>query len=134
MVHFAEISQAPSSYSMLQHIGRVATPKLVPTNCLRYLQTTLIMGSGGLVSEFMWGIADLYICIYKHFVPSFKRFYGWVRKYIINGDKNLPNLYAFWDVTEKKPYIMFIGDISRFSLITLRNTKNRKKWKFLLQN
>ena len=28
---------------MLQDIGRVAAPKLVPRNCLRYLQTTLIM-------------------------------------------------------------------------------------------
>ena len=46
----------PSPYSMLQYIGRVATPKLVSRNCLRYLQTTLIMGGGGLVSEFMWGI------------------------------------------------------------------------------
>ena len=36
----------PSFYSMLQYIGRVATPKLVPANCLRYLQTTLIMGDG----------------------------------------------------------------------------------------
>ena len=53
MVHFAEINQAPPPYSMLQYIGRVATPKLVSRNCLRYLQTTLIMGGGGLVSEFM---------------------------------------------------------------------------------
>ena len=53
MVHLAEINQAPSPYSMLQHIGRVATPKLVPRNCLRYLKTILIMGGGGLVSEFM---------------------------------------------------------------------------------
>ena len=56
MVYFAEINQAPEPYSMLQYIGRVATPKLVPRNCLRYLQTTLIMGGGGLASEFMWGI------------------------------------------------------------------------------
>ena len=47
MVHFAEINQAPSPYSMLQHIGKVATPKLAPRNCLRYLQTTLIMGGVG---------------------------------------------------------------------------------------
>ena len=53
MVHFAEINQAPPPYSMLQYIGRVATPKLVSRNCLRYLQTTLIMGGGELVSEFM---------------------------------------------------------------------------------
>ena len=46
MVHFAEINQAPSLLSMLQHIRRVATPKLVPSTCLRYLQTTLIMGEG----------------------------------------------------------------------------------------
>ena len=43
MVHFPEINKAPSPYSMLQHIGRVETPKLVPRNCLRYLQTTLGM-------------------------------------------------------------------------------------------
>ena len=43
----------PSPYSLLQDIGRVATPKLVLRNCLRYLQTTLFIGEGGLVSEFM---------------------------------------------------------------------------------
>ena len=53
MVHFIEINQAPSTYSMLQHIGIVVTPKLVSRNCLRYLQTTLIMGGEGLVSEFV---------------------------------------------------------------------------------
>ena len=46
MVLFAEINQAPTPYSMLQYIGSVATPKLVPRNCLKYLQTTLIMGEG----------------------------------------------------------------------------------------
>ena len=56
MVHFADINQVHSPYSMLQDIGRVATPKLVPRNCLRFLQTTLIMGGWGLVSEFMLGI------------------------------------------------------------------------------
>ena len=35
----------PSPPSMLQYIGRVATPKLAPENCLRYLQTTLVMGN-----------------------------------------------------------------------------------------
>ena len=44
MVYFAKINQVLSPYSMLQHIGRVATPKLMPLNFLRYLQTTLIMG------------------------------------------------------------------------------------------
>ena len=53
MAHFAEINQAPFPYSMLQYIGGVASPKLVPRDCLRYLQTTLIMEGGGLVSEFM---------------------------------------------------------------------------------
>ena len=52
MVYFAEINQAPSLYSMLQHVERVAKPKLVPRTYLRYLQTTLIMGGGGLVLEF----------------------------------------------------------------------------------
>ena len=58
MVHFAGINQDPPSDSMLQHIGRVATRKLASRNCLRYLQTTLIMGGGELVSEFMWGIVS----------------------------------------------------------------------------
>ena len=53
MVHFAEINQVPSPYSMLQHIDRVVTPKIVPRNFARYLQTELIMGGGGLVLEFM---------------------------------------------------------------------------------
>ena len=53
MVHFAEINQDPPHYSMLQHIGREATPKLLSRNCHRYLQTTLMIGGGGLVSEFM---------------------------------------------------------------------------------
>ena len=53
MVHFVAINQVPPPYSMLQYIGGVATPKLVLRNCLRYLQTTLIMGGEGLVSEFM---------------------------------------------------------------------------------
>ena len=56
MVHFAEINQAPPLYSILQYIGRVATSKLVPRNCLRYLETTLIVGGEGLVSKFTWGI------------------------------------------------------------------------------
>ena len=56
MVHFSEINQALSHYSMLQNISRAATPKLLQRNCLRYLQITSIMGGRGLVSEFMWGI------------------------------------------------------------------------------
>ena len=48
----------PSPYSMLQYIGRVATPKLMPRNCLRYFKTTMIMGGGGLILEFMWCIVD----------------------------------------------------------------------------
>ena len=53
MIHLVEINQVPSPYSILQDIGKVATPKLVPRNCLGYLQTTLIIGGGGLISEFM---------------------------------------------------------------------------------
>ena len=51
MFHIAEINQAPPPYSMLQYIARVATPKFVPRNCLRYLQTTLIMRGERLVSR-----------------------------------------------------------------------------------
>ena len=56
MVYFAETNQAPLPYSMIQHIGMEIIRKLVPINSLRYLQTTVVMGIGGLVSEFMWGI------------------------------------------------------------------------------
>ena len=59
MVHFTEMNQVPSPYSMLQDIGRVATPKLVPRSSFRYWQITMKLGEGGLVSEFMWGIADI---------------------------------------------------------------------------
>ena len=58
MVHFAEINQVPSPYSMLQDIGRVASPNFVPRNCVRYFQTKLKMGGVGWVSEFMWGIVS----------------------------------------------------------------------------
>ena len=34
MVLFPDINQTTSPYSMLQHIGRVATPKLVPRNVI----------------------------------------------------------------------------------------------------
>ena len=50
MVRFAETNQTPSPYSMLQHIGREATPKLATRTCLKYLQTILILfffGGGG---------------------------------------------------------------------------------------
>ena len=63
MVLFAEINQAPSPCSTLQHIDRAATPKLVPRNCLRYMQTTLIMEGVGLISEFMWGIVASYVSL-----------------------------------------------------------------------
>ena len=53
MVHFAEINQPLFPWSILQHIARVATPKLLPRTCFRYLQRTLIIGGLGLVSEFM---------------------------------------------------------------------------------
>ena len=42
---------------MLQHTGKVATPKLVPRNCLRYFQTTLIMEGGGLISD--WDLCEV---------------------------------------------------------------------------
>ena len=53
MVPFAEINQEPTSYSMLQHIGRIVVPKFGSRNCFGYLQATLIMEQGRLVSEFM---------------------------------------------------------------------------------
>ena len=56
MIHFAEINEVLSHYSILQHIGRVATPKLVPRNCIRYLQTTLIMWRLGSVPKFISAI------------------------------------------------------------------------------
>ena len=53
IVIFSEINQVPLPYSILQCLGRIATPKLVPRNCIIYLQTAFIMEGGGLVSEFM---------------------------------------------------------------------------------
>ena len=43
--------QCVSRFVILQHLGRVATPTLVSKNCFKYLQTTLIMGGGELVSK-----------------------------------------------------------------------------------
>ena len=48
MVHFAETNQAPSAYSILQHIYRIATSKLLSRSCLRYLQAALIMRGKGI--------------------------------------------------------------------------------------
>ena len=42
---FMEIAEINQDL-MLQHIGRVATTKIVSRSCLRCLQTTLIMGVG----------------------------------------------------------------------------------------
>ena len=53
IVHFAEINHAPPANSMLQNIEEVATPKLAPRNCLRYLQISLIFRGRRLGSEFM---------------------------------------------------------------------------------
>ena len=54
MVRFAEINQTPSPYSMLQHIGREATPKLATRTCLKYLQTILILFFFGGVVGLGW--------------------------------------------------------------------------------
>ena len=96
MLHFAEINQASSPYSMLQDIGRVATPNLVPRNCLRYLQTTLIMGEGGLVSEFMWGIG---LGIY-------------VRYCLKKSMKNKGRFGKTWNFFYLKPTILDVWDMS----------------------
>ena len=66
MVHFAEINQAPPPCSMLQYIGRVATPKPVPRDCLRYLLTTLIMGEGDWsqnLCEVLWFVKSIFVKI-----------------------------------------------------------------------
>ena len=57
-VHFGDVNQAPSTHLILQHIGKVATKKLVPINCLKYLQTALIIRGRGLVSKIKWIIVD----------------------------------------------------------------------------
>ena len=61
-------------YSLLQYIGRVATWKFVPRNCLRY---NIDNGEKGLVPEFMWGIAlfFIFLFIYLFFWWMFKFFY-----------------------------------------------------------
>ena len=42
-----------SQFTMLHKVARVAKPKLVPQNCLRLLETTLVMVGGRFISEFM---------------------------------------------------------------------------------
>ena len=46
-IHLEERDQFSAPFTMLQYIGRAAVPKFVPRNCLRYFETTLIMGGGG---------------------------------------------------------------------------------------
>ena len=63
MFHFIEVNQTPPPNAMLQDVWREATTKLATTNSPKYLQTTLLMGWGGLVSELwsmwrMWGIVE----------------------------------------------------------------------------
>ena len=41
MVHFAEINQAFPPYSMLQHIGRVATPMLLSNKLSQILANNI---------------------------------------------------------------------------------------------
>ena len=59
---------------MLQQVGRAATPKLVPRNCPRCLQTTMTMGGGGLVSDFMWGIAATQNKTFDNLARKLKKF------------------------------------------------------------
>ena len=47
ILHFAELNQTPPLLNV-EHVGRIATPKLVQGKCLRYLQTTLILGERGI--------------------------------------------------------------------------------------
>ena len=49
----------PPPYSMLQHIGRVATPTHVPKNS-QILANNIGNGGGRLLSEFMWGIVGFW--------------------------------------------------------------------------
>ena len=48
MVHFTEINQDPSPYSMLQYIGRVATPKLLPRKLSQILANNIDNGGRGI--------------------------------------------------------------------------------------
>ena len=59
MVHFAEINQAPPSYSMLQYIGSSDTETCVK-KLSQILANNIDNGGRGLVSEFMWGIVGYY--------------------------------------------------------------------------
>ena len=77
MAHFAETNHAPSPYLMLQHIARVAPPKLALRNCLRYLQRALIIGRSGvslriflrcfrIPDEWWFGLFHLGLLMQKH--------------------------------------------------------------------
>ena len=69
-------NQDSAPYSMLQHIGRAATPKLVPRNCFRYLQTTVIIGEG----DWSQNICDVWDPHLKY--SCFLTFYYLIFRYI----------------------------------------------------
>ena len=55
---------------------------------------------------------DVYISI---LFQVLKDFMVLVKKlYVINGDKNLPNLCSFWDVTEKNLISSLLGTLVNF--------------------
>ena len=88
-----EINEVPSPYSMLQHIGRVATPKLMPRTCLTYLQTILIMWEGRLVLEFMWGITN-----------TFQRL-GWLKPWLHHSEKYVSATH--WPMLDWKSFFAY---------------------------
>ena len=67
--------------------------KLVPKNCLRCLQATLIMRGGWLVSEFMWGIVAT---VWFKFVVSMNSAAN------SQMDQNLRTFFLIWLVLEEK--------------------------------
>ena len=83
MVYFAVAGRALSLYPMLHHTSGVATLKFLPRNCLRFLQTTMIMGEGLSVRIYVRYCRIPLATTYKSFVK--------------------PNI-NYWDILDNQTY------------------------------
>ena len=59
MVHFEKISKPRPTYSILQHVSGIATPRPFAKKLSQILANNIDNGGGGLISEFMRGIVAL---------------------------------------------------------------------------
>ena len=116
---------------MLQEIRRVATPKLAPIIFLRYFQTIFIMRGGGLVSDFMWAIADVYQLIEMEkcevstllFTSTYHNFWKSLSNFFYLGNDSifcsLYQIFLLLNVSLKFIILHFGHSVSVISLLNL---------------